>query len=129
MKITLTVKAKDELVNGKRTVEFKEKDFELDMSLNAQIRWEKRFPELATKEELLTYAERVEKAKITNNGNISLATLIAQMKVLYCYFDCDLPFDKFLAMFDFSKQEYSEKLIKQITEAFEIINNEASEKN
>ena len=129
MKITLTVKAKDELLSGKRVVEFKDKEFELDLSLNAQVRWEKKFPELAEKEELLTYAERVEKLKITNKNNTSLAVLISQMKVLYCYFDFDLSFDKFLSMFDFSKQEYSEKLIKQMTEAFEVINNEASEKN
>lgn len=130
MNVILTVKTKDEIKYGKRVVEFADKVFVLDFSLNAQMRWEKRFPEQAKNEELVLYAERMEKAEMhLKNGAVSLATLTAKMKVLYCYFDTDLTFIEFVALFDLSKKEYANKIIEQIKLAFEIITNEAVEKN
>lgn len=128
--VPLRIKTKDEIVEGKRITEFADKCFELDVTLNAQMRWEQKFPAQAEREELVTYAERVEKLPIkTASGTISSAALIAKMKVLYCYFNFDFSFSDFLAMFDLSLPDYTKTLIEQITNAFEIINEAASEKN
>lgn len=128
--VPLRIKTRDEIVDGKRVTEFADKSFELDVTLNAQMRWEQKFPAQAEKEELTIYAERIEKIGVhTTGGGISSAALIAKMKVLYCYFNFDFSFADFLAMFDFTLPEYAKTLIEQIKNAFEIINEAASEKN
>lgn len=123
MKVSLPVILKDEIKGELRHIEFGEKNFELDMSLNAQMRWEQRFPELA-QEELTIYSERVSKIEA-----LSAAVIIAKMKVLYCFFDTDLTFAQFLKLFDLSQKEYVEKLTSRIAQVFETISNGASEKN
>ena len=128
--VPLQIKTKDEISNGKRITEFAEKDFELDMTLNAQMRWEQKFPTQAEKEELTMYAQRIEALGVyLEGGVISTAALISKMKVLYCYFNFNFAFTDFLAMFDFTLPEYAKTLVGQIKSAFEIINEAASEKN
>lgn len=128
--VPLQIKTKDEISNGKRITEFAEKDFELDMTLNAQMRWEQKFPAQAEKEELTIYAQRIEAAGVNlPGGGVSSAALISKMKVLYCYFNFSFSFPEFLALFDFSLPEYTRTLVGQIKDAFEIINEAASEKN
>ena len=130
LNVPLRIKTRDEIIDGKRVTEFADKNFELDVTLNAQMRWEQKFPAQAEKEELIVYAQRVEKHPLKlESGVISSAALIAKMKVLYCYFNFDFPFSDFLAMFDLSLPEYTKTLIDQIKNAFEIINEAASEKN
>ena len=124
MKISLTVKTKDEFINGKRVVEYGEKAFELDVSLNAQGRWEKKFPDQAAVEELLVYSERIKSDK-----ELTPARVISKMKVLYCYIVTDLSFTDFLKLFDFSIPSYANKLVEQLTAAFDAISEAASEKN
>lgn len=130
LSVPLKIKTRDEIADGKRVTEFAEKDFELDMTLNAQMRWEQKFPIQAEKEELTMYAQRIEKAGVyLEGGGVSSAALISKMKVLYCYFNFNFTFTDFLAMFDFSLPEYTRTLVEQIKNAFEIINEAASEKN
>lgn len=126
MNVILTVKKKDDLINGERVLEFEDKVFKLDVSLKAQMRWEQKFPEQAKNEELLIYAERIQNI---DAKNISVAKILSQMKVLYCYFDFDLSFSEFVQMFDTTIPKHTNKLIEQIQTAFEIIGAGASEKN
>jgi hypothetical protein len=124
MKVTLTVMTKDELINGKRVVEYADKTFNLDMSLGCQMRFEQKFPELAAHEDLISYTTRIKDIK-----ELSLPAIISKLKTVYCYFDTDMTFVQFLKLFDFSNKEYVEKLTNQLTETFEAVYGEASEKN
>ncbi len=124
MKIKLTVKTRDEFVDGKRVVKFEDKEFELDLSLGCQMRWEQKFPQLAANEDLLSYTERVSKAK-----ELTLPVIISKIKAIYCYFDTELTFVQFLKLFDLTNKDYIEKLTNQIKEIFESVYETASEKN
>jgi len=124
MKITLPIKTKDEIKDGKRILVYGEKDFELDMSLAAQMRWEAKFPELAKQEDIANYIMRVNEVKDT-----STAVIISKLKAMYCFFEIDIGFVEFLKWFDLSNKEYIDKLTKRLSEIFEAIKGEASEKN
>jgi hypothetical protein len=124
MKVTLTVMVKDELINGKRVVEYVDKAFNLDMSLGCQMRFEQRFPELAAHEDLISYTTRIKDIK-----ELSLPAIISKLKTVYCYFDTELTFMQFLKLFDLSNKEYVEKLTQQLTEIFEAVFGAACEKN
>jgi len=124
MKVTLTVKVKDEIINGKRVVEYADKAFELDMSLACQMRFEQRFPDLAAREDLISYTMRIKE-----NKELTLPAIISKLKTVYCYFDTDLTFVQFLKLFDLSNEEYVNKITKQIQEIFETVFDSASEKN
>jgi len=127
MKVTLTVKTKDEIKNGKRVIEYADKEFELDLSLNCQMRWEKHFPAQAEKEDILLYTERIR--DLLKRDSLSAPLIISMFKAIYCYFDTEMKFQEFLAMFDFSNATYVEKLVGQLKEVFEIVEAEAVEKN
>ena len=58
MKVILTVKTKDEIKNGKRVIEYTDKEFELDLSLNCQMRWEKHFPTQGGKKRTLYFTQK-----------------------------------------------------------------------
>lgn len=124
MKVTLPVKIRDELKDGKRILEYSEKDFELDLSLAAQMRWEAKFPEQAQIEDLANYIMRINEQK-----DLSTSVVLSKIKALYCCFDTDINFINFLKLFDFSSKEYIDKLTNKLTEIFEAIKNEAAEKN
>ena len=51
------------------------------------------------------------------------------LKTVYCFFDTDMTFTRFLKMFDFSNAEYTERLVSEIKEIFEIVLEGATEKN
>lgn len=131
MKITLPIKTKDEIKDGKRILVYGEKEFELDMSLNCQMRWESKFPAQAEKEDLISYTQRIHTALETqkNLNKLTAPFMISMFKTIYCYFDTDLSFVQFLKLFDFSSPEYTGQLINKIKEVFEVISSEASEKN
>lgn len=124
MKVTLPIKTRDEFTGGKRIIEYADKTFELDVSLEAQGRWERKFPELSKNEDLLIYSERISAEK-----ELTPAKVISRMKVLYCYLVTDLGFIEFLRMFDMSIPSHTKKLIDRLTQAFEAISEAASEKN
>ena len=105
--------------NGRRVFEYTDKEISVDNTLNAQMRWESRFPELAEHASIVDYSTRIKEV-----GGTSLAVIISKMKVIYCFLDTE-----FLKMFDYSQKEYVEKLIERLTEAFEAIFDAAAEKN
>jgi len=97
MKVILTVKTKDEIKNGKRVIEYADKEFELDLSLNCQMRWEKHFPAQAEKEDILLYTERIR--DLLKRDSLSAPLIVSMFKAIYCYFDTAMKFQEFLAMF------------------------------
>lgn len=130
MNVTLTVKKRDDLINGERVIEFEDKIFELDTSLCAQMRWEQKFPEQAKNEELVLYLERVQNNNIyLSEKQVSLVALTSRLKAIYCFFDTELSFKDFIKMLNMPTKESSEKLVSQIQTVFETINESASEKN
>ncbi len=124
MKVKLPIVTKNEIVDGKRIFETAERDFEMDMSLACQMRWETKFPELAAKETIVDYAERTKELKST-----SPAIILSKIKLLYCFFETDMSFLQFIKMFDFSQLEYTNSLVTRINEILEIVLNSSSEKN
>lgn len=123
MKITLPVLRK-EIKGDKLDKREEEKEFDLDMTLVAQIRFETKFPELAKVEDLYNYSKRICEIKTS-----SVATLISKIKMLYCWLDTDMEFVEFLRLFDLTDEKYINKLIKSIQFAFDIIVDGAAEKN
>ena len=101
-----------------------EKEFDLDMSVASQIRFEAKFPELAEREDLFGYTKRICAVE-----EITGAVIISKMKMLYCWFDTEMSFVDFLKMFDLSDIEYSKKLTDRIHETFKIIFDSSAEKN
>ncbi|MDE7440239.1 MAG: hypothetical protein K2N23_07015, partial [Clostridia bacterium] len=59
MKVKLPVVTKNEIVDGKHVFETDEREFEMDMSLGCQMRWEAKFPELAANETFIDYSARL----------------------------------------------------------------------
>lgn len=101
-----------------------EKEFDLDMSVAGQMRFEAKFPELAEKEDLFGYSKR-----ICSIEDLTGSVMLSKMKMLYCWFDTELSFVEFLKMFDLSDTEFSNKLTGKIHEIFEIVFNGSVEKN
>lgn len=123
MKITLPV-LKKEIKGDKLDKREEEKEFDLDMTPVAQIRFDTKFPELAKVEDLYNYSKRICEIKTS-----SLATLISKIKMLYCWLDTDMEFVEFLRLFDLTDEKYINKLIKSIQFVFDIIIDGAAEKN
>lgn len=123
MKVKLPVQTK-EIKEDKLIKEISEKEFELDMSLASQIRFEAKFPQLAEKEDLFGYSKRICEIK-----DISAAIIISKMKMLYCWFETDMDFIEFLKMFDLTDELYVEKLTSKMQEIFNLVFNGSAEKN
>ena len=123
MKIKLPIQTK-EIIDGQLVKKASEKEFELDTSLAAQIRYESKFPDLASKEDLDGYSKRISTIDV-----LSAPVIISKMKMLYCYFDTDISFIDFLKLFDLSDIEYVKNITKVIKEAFELIFSASAEKN
>ena len=123
MKIKLPIQTK-EFVDGNLKITPGEREFELDMSLASQIRYEAKFPNLAEREDLFNYSKRISEIK-----ELTAGVIISKMKLLYCWFDTDIDFIEFLKMFDLSDIEFSKRLTTQIHDVFELILNGSAEKN
>lgn len=124
MKVKLPFITKDQMENGRRVLEYTDKEISVDSTLHSQMRWEARFPELAEHESIVDYITRIKEVDGT-----SIAVIISKMKVIYCFLDTELTFEQFLKMFDYSQKEYVKKLIERLKEAFEAIFDAAAEKN
>lgn len=123
MKVYLPIQEKL-IKDGELIKTSKEKEFDLDMSVAGQMRFEAKFPELAEKEDLFGYSKRIcAEKKVTG------ALILSKMKMLYCWFDTELSFVEFLKMFDLSDLEYSDKLTERMHEIFKIVFNGSAEKN
>lgn len=123
MKVKLPIQTK-EIKDDKLVKELSEKEFELDMSLASQIRFEAKFPQLAEKEDLFGYSKRICEIK-----DMSAAIIISKMKMLYCWFETDMDFIEFLKMFDLTDELYVEKLTSKMQEIFNLVFNGSAEKN
>ena len=124
MKVELPVIVQNEIIDGKREFRYEKRAFELDVSLNCEMRWEANFPQQAEVEDLISYTERV--CRIEKN---SLPVIVSKMKTVYCYFATDLTFNEFLKMFDFTNGEYLKELIDALKSVFDIVFGSAVEKN
>ena len=68
MKVKLPFITKDQMENGRRVFEYTDKEISVDNTLNAQMRWESRFPELAEHASIVDYSTRIKEV-----GGTSLA--------------------------------------------------------
>lgn len=123
MKIKLPVQVK-EIENGKLIRKRDSIEFDVDVSLASQMRYEKKFPELAQNEDLLNYSRR-----IREHEGISLAKILSELKLFYCWLDTQVEFDDFLKLIDLTDKEYVKEFTKAISESFDIILNGSAEKN
>lgn len=124
MKVKLPVVIKNEIVDKKHVFETEEKEFDVDMSLACQMRWETKFPELAEKETVIDYATRTSNLKSQN-----AAVILSKLKFLYCLFDTEMSFIQFVKMFDFANEKYVKGLLERIQEIFSLVMDSSSEKN
>lgn len=123
MKITLPV-LKEEFKDGKIVSAKSEKEFNIDMSLNAQIRFETKFPKLAERENLFDYSQRIFAIK-----EKSPALSISKLKLIYCWFNTEMSFDEFVAMFTCTNITYTNELEDRLATVFEAIADNSAEKN
>ena len=104
---------------------YSEKIFYFDMSLASEARFEQKFPtEYKAYGDLQQFTERVRVVE-----DINKAKLVTILKCMYCYFDTKYSFVDFLHLFDVSDIEYIHKLVDKLRLAFNIILENASEKN
>lgn len=127
-KATLPI-LKQEIVGTQLIRTESEIEVDVDASLAMEYRWEKNFPELAKRESLTSYIER-----INNQDEASKkASYMSALKAVYCVFESDsLPtFESFLKLFNLSDQEYLDKLQKQIDLILKLVlgGSVVSEKN
>lgn len=110
-----------EIVEGKIKNNPGEIAAHLDMTVFAEERWQKHFPENAKNETLFAYVERIQKQNKTSK--IDMVTIISNLKALYCFLKSEeLPtFNTFAQLFDLSDQVTLDKQVKVIREAFDIV--------
>ena len=123
MKITLPV-LEEEFKEGKVVSKHTEKEFNVDVTLVAQMRYETKFPELAKSEDLLNYAQRIFAIK-----EQSQALIISKLKLIYCWFDTEMSFKEFLAMFSCTNINYTKELVEKLSAVFKAIADSSAEKN
>ena len=100
--------------------------FEIDTSVYAEERWEKNFPDLAKKESLFQYIDRVKNESITDR-----VRLTAMLKAIYCFIESDAvpTYKDFAKLFSLSDSKYTEELINKLITAFKAICGSSSVKN
>ena len=94
MKVTLHTQTK-EIKDGKLIKIPGEFIADLDTTLVSQMRFESKFPEMAAREDLISYAQRIMAVK-----ELTVSKIISELKIVYCFFDTDKTFIEFLKMFD-----------------------------
>ena len=124
IEVTLPVIKSSKIFGKKIRRKYSEEKFTLDMSLAAEERFERKFPEVAKSIDLQQYMENV-----NNGGTMSRAKLLSMLKCLYCWFDTQYSFTEFLQHFDISDIDYITKLVERLKTVFGIILEEATEKN
>ena len=103
-------------------------DCTLDTSLYAEQRWEKYFPDEASKSKLFDYVERLLNAK----GEVSARVYsLSMLKAVYCFIESDdLPeFKEFAQLFDMSDEQFAIETIKKLQHMFEIALSSSATKN
>ena len=101
-------------------------EFEIDTSVYSEERWEKNFPDLACREGLFQYIERVHQNALTERVAVA-----CMLKAIYCFIESDsIPtYKAFAQMINLATPDYTERLLTTLRNAFEIILNSSSVKN
>lgn len=101
-------------------------EFDVDTSVYSEERWEQNFPELAQRESLFQYVERIDKNAISNRVKVS-----AMLKAIFCFIESDRiqTYKQFAQMFSLSDPEYTDKLIHKLKTAFNAVLRSSSAKN
>ena len=123
MKVTLHTQTK-EIKDGKLIKIPGEFIADLDTTLVSQMRFESKFPEMAAREDLISYAQRIMAVK-----ELTVAKIISELKIVYCFFDTDKTFIEFLKMFDLADEEYVLRFVDEIKGVFDLVLGSSSEKN
>lgn len=91
----------------------------IDTSLFAEERWEKNFPTQAKTETLFNYVERVQEKGLASTDT---ATVLSNLKALYCFMEGDeiADFKSFLQLFNLADIDHLQKLVDKIKFVFEI---------
>lgn len=113
-----------EIVDGKVKKEKGYIDFDVDVSLASQVRYETKFPDLAKREDLYNYSKRISEVE-----ELSTAKILSWLKLLYCWIDIDIEFIDFLKLFDLTDKEYVKDFTKALKDAFDKILDGSAEKN
>ena len=113
-----------EIVDGKVKKEKGYIDFDVDVSLASQVRYETKFPDLAKREDLYNYSKRISEIQ-----ELSTAKILSWLKLLYCWIDIDIEFIDFLKLFDLTDTEYVKEFTKVLQDSFDKILDGSAEKN
>lgn len=125
IEITLPVIKKSMFTGKVIKRKYGEEKFLLDMSLASEARFEQKFPtEYKAYGDLQQYMERVNSCE-----DLTRAKVLSMLKCLYCWFDTRYSFVEFLQLFDFTDIDYISKLVEKLRLTFNIIRENASEKN
>lgn len=94
-------------------------DVNIDTSIFAEERWEANFPEIAKRETLFAYLERVSNAGLLKDK----VYLLSNLKAFYCFLESDkLPcFKSFCQLFDSADGEYVTKLTDKMYFVFNLV--------
>lgn len=100
--------------------------FDLDTSVYSEERWEKHFPELASREGLFQYIDRIHSAKAS--GRVKVACML---KAVFCFIESESisTYKQFAQMFNLATPEYTNRLIHTLYDAFKIILESSTVKN
>lgn len=124
MKVSLPIQKK-EIINGEIKKEKTYMEFDIDVTLASQIRYEKKFPELAKYEDLHGYSDRIFKVKELTAGKI-----LSELKLLYCWIETEMSFVDFVKLFDLTDIEYVKEFLEKLDKVFKLIlEDTSSEKN
>ena len=125
MKIDLPVLKQDivnnELVSTESTIVL-----DIDTSVYSEERWEQNFPELAKREGLFQYIERIRDAQTTDRVRVA-----CMLKAIYCFVESAAirSYKEFAQMFNLATPEYTGRLISSLIQAFKLIIGSSSVKN
>lgn len=125
IEITLPVIKSSKVFGREIKRKYSEEKFLLDMSLASEARFEQKFPtEYKAYGDLQQFMERV-------NGyeDLNRAKVLSMLKCLYCWFDTRYSFIEFLQLFDLTDINYIGRLVEKLRLAFNIIMENAAEKN
>lgn len=125
MKIEIPILSQ-QLKDGQVISEEKTATFDIDTSVYSEERWEQNFPQLAARESLFQYIERIQSAEA-----IERVKIISMLKAVYCFIESDkVPtYKSFAQMFNLAAPEYVDRLIEQLKAAFDAILAGSSVKN
>lgn len=125
MKIELPIlhqQMKDGEVISTETIEV----FDIDTSVYSEERWEQHFPELAAREGLFEYIERIHKSSVAERVRIA-----SMLKAIFCFIESDSvkSYREFARLFNLAAPEYSTRLINKLKQNFQAILGGSSVKN